>query len=315
MQSKSVRNPILAGILLVVVGLLFLLWNFGVFSANAQTMALVAAGLFAVAGLGYLVAYMVFRRQSWWLVIPGFTLLAVGGLVYLYWRQVPFVWMGVVLFVALALAFAVIYFTNRRERWWGLIPFGALLVLVAMVVLNDAGVTPPFLGAVMFGGLSLTFALIYLLTPERSTGHWPLVPTAVLAAMALVSLASGLRQRYPTMEALVNLWPLLVIGLGVALFVVAITRSGKEPAPVALPAEPAPAEVAPAPGAEVHAMAEPAPQPARFARAPITLVEPAAPVAPKPPQPETSADEPADIYQLLESAPPSGDEPAPKEQT
>lgn len=303
MQSKSVRNPILAGIVLVVIGLLFLLWNFGVFSANAQAIALAAAALFAVAGLGYLVAYMVFRRQSWWLAIPGFTLLAVGGLIYLYWRQVPFLWMGVVLFVALALAFAVIFFTDRRERWWGLIPFGALLVLVAMVVLNSAGVTPPFLGAVMFGGLSLTFLLIYLLTPERSVGHWPLVPSAVLAAMALVSLASGLRQRYPATEVLVNLWPLLVIGLGVASFVVAITRSGKEPVPVALPAEPASTEVAPAPGAGVYEIAEPEPQPVRYARAPITLVEPEMPA-----QPTASADEPVDIYQLLESAPTEDDE-------
>lgn len=296
------RDALIWGIILLLVGLVFLLWNFDVFASLSGVAELVIAGLFALAGLGFLVGYLV-RRQEWWRVIPGFLLLAVGGIIFLATRATTDMWLGAVLLVGLALAFAVIYFSDRRERWWALIPGGALVVTVIVVLLGNK-LSPAYLGAVLFGGLGLVFLLIYVLAAERAKLRWSLIPAGVLLIMGLVSLAAGVRQANPASEQWVRLWPILLIALGVLLLGFAITRSGKPTSPVAqLPPEPAPSETVAAPGTGVYEVPE---TPVRIERAPITLFEP------ETGQPASSAqtgageagDEAPDIYTFLQSAPP-----------
>ena len=117
-------NSLLWGIILLVVGLGFLLWNLGVFLQFQTTAQWVLVGLFAVVGLGFFIDYLIHREQ-WWKVIPAFTLLSVAGIIFLSARNLNEVWVALVLFLGLALAFAFIYVTDRQTRWWALLPFGA----------------------------------------------------------------------------------------------------------------------------------------------------------------------------------------------
>lgn len=298
------RDALIWGIILLLVGLAFLLWNFGVFAGLSGVAEPVIAGLFALAGLGFLAAYLV-KRHEWWRIIPGFMLLAVGGIIFLTTRAVADIWLGAVLLVGLALAFAVVYFSDRRERWWALIPSGALVVTVIVVLLSTSNLAQPYLGAILFGGLGLVFLLIYALAPERPKLRWALIPAAVLLVMGLVSLAAGVRQSSPAAEQWVRLWPILLIGLGVLLLGFAITRSGKPAPPVVqLPPEPAPTETVAAPGTGVYEVSE---TPVRFERSPITLIEPEAgqPIAPAQTGAGEAGDETPDIYAFLQSAPPT----------
>lgn len=296
------RDALIWGIILLIVGLVFLLWNFGVFENLSDVAELVIAGLFALAGLGYLLSYLV-SRQDWWKVIPGFVLLSVGGIIFLSTRAVTSVWLGAVLFIGLALAFAVAYFTDRRERWWALIPCGALVIMVVVVVLGNSDLAPELLGAALFGGMGLVFLLIYVLSPERAKFRWALIPTSVLLIMGMVSLAAGVRQGHPAMEQWVRLWPILLIGLGVVLLGFAITRAGKPAAPVVqLPAQPSATETVAAPGAGVYEVPE---APARSEPSPITLYEPEAspPANRRTTAPTAQAGEVEDIYAFLKSTP------------
>lgn len=299
------RDALVWGIILLIAGLIFLLWNFGVFANLSGVAELVIAGLFALAGLGFLASYLM-GREDWWKVIPGFALLSVGAIVFLGTRNIAGVWLGAVLFVGLALAFAVVYFTDRRERWWALIPFGAMLVMVAIVLLSNSDLAEELLGAVLFGGIGLVFLLIYLLSPEREKFRWALIPTSILLIMGLVSLAAGMRQGNPDLEQWVRLWPILLIGLGVVMLGFAITRSGKPAPPVVqLPPEPAPSETVSAPGAGVYEVPE-TPLP-RIERSPITLQEGSEqdllPAKEEPTPPTAASGEVEDIYEFIKSAP------------
>jgi hypothetical protein len=292
------RDALIWGIILLIVGLGFLLWNFGVFESLSGIAELVIAGLFALLGVGFLLSYLV-SRHDWWRVIPGFALLSVGAIIFLSTRGVAGLWLGVVLFIGLALAFAVVYFTDRRERWWALIPFGAMVVMVATVLLNTRDLGEELLGAVLFGGMGLVFFLIYALSPDRAQFRWALIPTSVLLIMGLVSLAADMRQSNPASAQWVRLWPILLIGLGVVLLGFAITRAGKPAPPVVeIPAQPPAAETVAAPGAGVYVVPE---TPVRIERSPVTLYEPA------PTQDATASAAPAgeveDIYDFLQSAP------------
>ena len=315
------RDSLIWGIILLLVGLGFLLWNFGVFD-NFQGLAeLVIAGLFALAGLGFLASYLA-ARKDWWKVIPGFALLAVGGIIFLGTRQVAAEWIGMLLFLGIALAFAVIYFGDRTERWWALIPFGTMLVMIVLLLLAGTGIAEEALGAVLFGGMALVFFLVYLLAGDRSEFRWALIPATVLLVMGLVALAAAVVQTAPNLEQAMRLWPILLVVVGVFLLGLSLSRPAR-PARE-LPVEPTPADMPAAPGTSVLEI-PPAPPAAKppVERAPVVLVDEAAAdfegeermggsggaeesAAETAAQAQPAAGEVPDIYEFLESAPPAG---------
>lgn len=280
------RNVLIWGLVLLMAGLLFLLWNFGVFAGLGNTLPLVVAGVIAALGVGFLAVYVA-RRQEWWNVIPGFLLLAVGGIVYLSVRAVAAVWLGATLFFGLALAFAVVYLGDRRERWWALIPFGTLALMGGIILLNGAALPVQTLGAVLFGGMGLVFLLVYLLAPQRPRFRWALVSAAVLLVMGVITLVGGVRQNYPALAPWIRLWPLLLIGLGVVcLAVAARSRSSQEPL-VELPAQP-PAEAPVAAGTSAVELPETPRR--RVERSPIILVDQTLPLPAEPGNDSTPAE-------------------------
>ncbi len=203
----------------------------------------------------------------------------------------------------IALAFLVIYASDREERWWALIPFGSVTVMVVVILFGARPETSTaLLGAVLFGGMGLVFFLIYALARERQRFGWALVPTAALGVMALVALAGYAPQATPALADTARLWPVLVVLFGLVLLGYASMRARREAVPaVELPPQPAAAEMPLAPGASVMDVHEdePLPKGARYDRSPITLVDE---------KPASSASgEVQDIYEFLKNAPPDGD--------
>ena len=273
---KRPNNSLIWGGVLLVVGLAFLLWNLDVFSQFQVTAQWVTAGLAALLGLGFFASYLIDREQ-WWKVIPAFTLLAIGGAIFLSSRAADDIWIALLFFLGLALAFAFIYVTDRQNRWWALLPFGALGATTLVIVLGLTGMPAKLLGAILFAIMGLVFFLIYALAKDRNQFSWALVPTAAFWVMALVALASYLPEAYPAVTGGVRFWPILLVVAGVVLLGYGITRSGR-PAPVVseMPAQPTPSETPVAPGAGVFDVPEdglPASASRRIERSPITLVD------------------------------------------
>jgi hypothetical protein len=304
---KRPSNSILWGIVLLLVGLGFLLWNLDLFAEFQTTLQWVLVGLFALVGLGFFVSYLLSREQ-WWKVIPAFTLLAVAGTIFLAGRAVEETWIALLFFLGLALAFAFIYVTDRLNRWWALLPFGAMGTMVLVVMLGMTEMPAKLLGAILFALMGLVFFLIYALAKDRKLFGWALVPTAALWIMALVALASYLPEVTPAAAGGIRFWPIALIVVGVALLGYGISRAGR-PAPIVseIPVQPAPSETPPAPGAAIFDVPEEATSssPRRIERSPIALVDTPAASTPEsgPPASASATGEVPDIYEFLKSVP------------
>ena len=191
-------------ILLIGVGILLLLQNFGILGG---IVALIWSLIFGVGGLIFLYMFLTNRTQ-WWAIIPGFTLLGLAALIALdqFLPRVGDALGGTIFLGGIGLAFWVIYFLNR-EHWWAVIP-GGVMFTVALVAGLDAVFEGAETGGVLFLGLGLTFGLLYFLpTPYRQM-KGAVIPAGVLLVVGLLSTAR-------TTGILEYLWPaaLIVVGL------------------------------------------------------------------------------------------------------
>jgi hypothetical protein len=194
------------GLLLILGGVLFLVGNLTALPIGEY----VWAALFVLAGLAFLAVYVT-NRVQWWSLIPGLTLVGVGGTMFLgalFPNSGP--WVGAVLLGAIALAFWLIYLTNLAY-WWAIIPAGTLTTLAAVAVL-DSFLGGMDLGGLFFIGLGLTFALVAVV-PTRSVAlpgqrmTWAFIPAGILVVMGLLIMAASA-------DIINYIWPVVLIVLG-----------------------------------------------------------------------------------------------------
>ena len=299
------RDSMIWGAILLLAGAGFLLWNLGALASFEATLAWGLVAFFALLGLGYVFSYLN-QRSQWQRLIPAFTWFSVAAVIFLAARGAGTLWVAITLLAGIALAFLVIYLSDREERWWALIPCGTMVVMMAVILLSaQPEMDIALVGAALFGGMALVFFLLYALAGDRQRFGWALTPTAALSVMALAALGMYLPRALPVLAEAAPLWPILVILGGVLLIATAIMRSRPTKPAIELPPQPAAAEPSLVPGASVTNVTddEPMPQPVRYERSPITLVDetPASPAA------ETAAGgEVLDIYEFLKNAPPEG---------
>ncbi len=191
-------------ILLIVVGILLLLQNFGILGG---VVALIWSLIFAAGGLIFLYMFLT-NRANWWAIISGFTLLGLAALIALdqFLPRVGDALGGTIFLGGIGLAFWVVYFLNR-EHWWAVIP-GGVMFTVALIAGLDSVFEGAEMSGVLFLGLGLTFGLLSLLPTPQGRMRWALIPAAVLLVMGLLITAA-------TTGILDYLWPaaLIVVGL------------------------------------------------------------------------------------------------------
>lgn len=205
---KDNRTGALAvGALLVALGILFLLQNFGIFGGIANLFWLV---LFGGGGLVFLYVFAS-NQQQWWAVIPGFVLLGLAMLIG--FGDLLGSWGPALFLGSIGLAFWVI-FVVRRDFWWAIIPAGTLSTLAFVAVVADR-LPGEVVGGVLFLGLAATFGLVYVLTGREGRQRWALIPAGVLGVVGVLLTLS--------MGGLINyIWALALIGAGVFL----LSRTG-----------------------------------------------------------------------------------------
>lgn len=261
-MSERQVNLLIWAAVLVIVGVLLLLFNFGVLARYEPTAQYIVAGLLAVGGFASLVSYF-WRRDQWWRIMPGWTLLALSAMVLLALDEsIPRPYIGATLFVGLAFAFGNLYLVNRVEHWWAIIPGGFMLVLALVLALTITLTRLETLGAILFVGMGVVFLLVYLLA-GKARHWWALIPAAVLIFFGVITYSVG-----NTIESAILLWwpaVLIVIGAVVA-FVSTLQRAPTEKLSVnvARPLPPSPNKPGqlgeysqPAPGASVEVLPDP----------------------------------------------------------
>lgn len=273
---------------LLVAGVFLLLKNLNVFG---QWGDLIWGALFAAVGLGFLI-WFAFDVQRWWRVIPGFTLLSIGGWIILQWRDVALgEWSGALVLFGMALGFWAVLLV-RGEHWWAVIPAGVLTVLGFLFGFWSR-LTDLERMTVLVVGIGLVFALLYGIRFGQRDTRWAAVPAAALLLLGLVTLMQSLN--LPTVLA--DWWPLLLIvaALGIGIGVLGL-RGTARPVEPAMPDFDVPM---PAPGASVSEVPPEAALPARPEPQPLPPVAP--PPAPERPEPDSAA--PVDIYELIKQQP------------
>lgn len=174
---KRIDPSIFVGLVLILLGGLFLLQNMGILDSASDIFWGLA---FLAGGALFMVSYF---SGSWWAAIPGLTLLGIGGLILL---PAPFDQFGGALFLgALALAFWLVYLSARGERWWALIPAGVLTTIALIAVPPDM-LNEEIRGGMFMLGLGLTFLLVALLAKMR----WAFYPSAALGVIGILLMIS-----------------------------------------------------------------------------------------------------------------------------
>ncbi|CAN5552703.1 hypothetical protein BH10CHL1_BH10CHL1_24050 [soil metagenome] len=213
-------NALLWSIGCIVGGILLLLFNFDSFAHYERWTQYILAGLLAVLGVVFLVAFLS-SRQHWWRLIPGWTLLALAVMIYLSTgltingqQTAP------ILFVGLACAFGHIYLLDRAERWWAILPGGFMLVLAIVIGMSNAIAHLE----ILFIGMGLVFFLLYVADGRRRQ-WWALIPGGVLTLFGCFVFAASYGEQY----AIVRWWPILLILIGLVFGWQATRRSPPQP--------------------------------------------------------------------------------------
>jgi hypothetical protein len=204
-MNNNRMGAVAIGALLVALGVLFLLQNFGLFGSIANMIWLL---IFGAAGLTFLFVFAT-NQENWWAVIPGFTLLGLAVLIGFGDRMGD--WGGAMFLGSIGLSFWVI-FAVRREFWWALIPAGTLSTLAVVAALAEQA-DGMIVGGLLFLGMAATFMLVYFLTGEMRQ-RWALIPAGILGAIGVLLMLS--------LGGIVNyVWAIALIAIGVYL----LTRS------------------------------------------------------------------------------------------
>jgi hypothetical protein len=204
-------SRLVVGTLLIAGGLIYLLQNLGLITWGS---AVWAAG-FAIAGLVFL-GWFLRDRAAWWSIIPGLTLLALGGIIALDLVSPGSNWTGSLFLGAIGLSFWIIYLRDRG-LWWAIIPGGVLLTLAVVAGLDNLDL-PIETGGVFFLGLSVTFLLIALAPTTGANLRWGYIPAAALLVMGVL-IGVGFER------AINYLWPVALIIGGLALLVRTMRRA------------------------------------------------------------------------------------------
>ena len=180
------NNRLLWGVILVVAGILFLLQNVGLLPLGGFVWAV----LFALAGAIFMGVFLQ-NRDNWWAIIPGLSLLGIGGVTALSVVAPTQVgpWIGGGFLFLIGLAFWVVYYLNR-SYWWALIPAGVLTTLAVVAGLSTllGGIAS---GGLFFVGLGLTFGLVGVVDTPMGHMKWAFIPAGILLLMGLLITMSA----------------------------------------------------------------------------------------------------------------------------
>jgi hypothetical protein len=239
-------SPFLAwALFLVAAGAFLLLKNLGVFQ---QWGEVAWGGLFAVVGMAFII-WFIADRERYWRAIAGFTLLGIGAVILLGWRNISLGdWPGAFVLFGVALGFWAVLLAHA-DNWWAVIPAGVLTVVGVLVGLGADFREAAWLAA-LFGGLGLVFLFLYVARFGQHDTRWAGIPAAALLLVGLVTWVGTLGGS----AGVQRFWPIVLVLAGFVFLVVwLLTRRPPEiarPAPVREPVESPPAPAAAPPPKE-----------------------------------------------------------------
>jgi hypothetical protein len=198
-------------VILILVGGLFLAQNLGYMEELPFNTWVI---IFSVLSLLFFATYFVNGVREFGWLFPAFIFAGVAVTLGLINAGVESGAVGAPVLIGVAAPFVVVYFLNRRENWWALIP-AWVLTMVALFVLISDRIPGELIGAFIMLAIGLPFLVVYLVNREH---WWALIPAGVMLAIAAIILISS--QASGQFVA-----PLIMFAIALPFFVVYL-RSG-----------------------------------------------------------------------------------------
>jgi uncharacterized membrane protein HdeD (DUF308 family) len=202
MNTKSRKQGLVLGGLLIIFGVLALLENVTDLSIWMW---------FAVLVIGGIVVYAIYAtdREEKWIMIISYAMLAVAGLLVLLELNVlRDALVATYVLLAIALPFLVAFLLNRTN-WGLLIPAYVLFVIGVMVPLIELGVLADFIiPAYILLAIAIPFFVVYL---RNSSNWWALIPAGILTVIATSFLIAEAAVEYIFAIALIAGGILIVV--------------------------------------------------------------------------------------------------------
>ncbi|HQJ52292.1 MAG TPA: hypothetical protein PKW05_11005 [Anaerolineae bacterium] len=199
---------VLAGLLIILVGILLLVQQLGKIDLSGDFWGIA----FMLGGGVIFLTLWLSERAQWWPLIPGGILASWGVAALLGKLGLSATLVSLVGMFGSAAGFLAIYWMDRKENWWALIPAG-VFVLVGIASVIGTAVGEDWTGSFVLWGIAAVFAVLYL--RDRSQ-FWPLIPAGVLAVVGF-----GVS---PLATSAWFLFPALLIVAGVLLVVRTLFR-------------------------------------------------------------------------------------------
>jgi hypothetical protein len=128
------------------------------------------------------------NREHWWAIIPSFILLAIALILVL----TAFVGfsddiIGPLVLFSIAIPFLVVYFRNKTENWWALIPAYVMIVIGVLIGLTEVfNVDDDIIGPAILYAIAIPFLVVYYRNKEN---WWALIPAyAMIVIGTMVAL-------------------------------------------------------------------------------------------------------------------------------
>lgn len=196
-QGAKIRDIVL-GIILLAIGGLALISNFGLITFNESTVTLWFS--YGLAGLGgLLLIFYLFSPKNVWLFIVALCSVFLAAAVYISnFMPGQDELVGVALFLLLAFAFLA-YFVVKPSQWWPALVGWICIGLAATVYTNTTTVYLPWLRNLpssllppltLFASICIGFLIVWIIRPR---GHWwALLTAGMIAAVASVIIMDAM---------------------------------------------------------------------------------------------------------------------------
>jgi hypothetical protein len=152
-------------------------------AVNNVDSAAVASPLFIGLLIPFVAAYLTDRTRNWWALIPGAVMLFLA-LTLLLVDNAGGEWVGAMFLLMFALAFLVVYLTNRIRTWALLVAY-IFGVLSLAPILAATGEMAPYFGSVVLFAIALPFYVVYFRSWENN--WWAIIPAGALTAVGVVA--------------------------------------------------------------------------------------------------------------------------------
>jgi hypothetical protein len=187
MMTSSRKGALVGGGLLILFGVMSLVQVYIDLGAWVWVAAL------GLAGLAVFAIYFTDRSETW-MLIPGYVLWAIAGLIALVMLNILRE-EAIAFYVlsAVGLPFLVVYLRDRAN-WWALIPAYVLFAVGLMVALIGTGILNDLLipSYVMFA-IAIPFFVVYI---SNSSNWWALIPAGIMTAIGLSFLIAEAAVQY-----------------------------------------------------------------------------------------------------------------------